>query len=216
MPIKFTIRALLSALCTAVVAQSNTPLAQGASVRTITPIFSQLLSLALPTGFMPAFEDAKGNQYIHESVLQGESLKSWSQMLTITGAKGLAANPNITPNQFASGMAGGYKKSCPDSFTATGLGVNKLGGYDGFVAVISCGVAEPVGTPYSESTLLIVIKGENDYYTIQWAERGAASKTPIKYDPAKWVDRFNKLAPINLCPRIPSEQAPYPSCANRK
>jgi hypothetical protein len=220
---KLVILAVVSTLCLPVLAGNNAPplkevealRQQGYSVRTITPIFSQLVTFSFPKGFVPAFEDAKGGQYIQESVLKGESVKKWSQMVTITGAKGLASNPNITPAGFAGGMAGGFKRTCPDSYTATGLGEIKFGKHDGFVVVVSCGVANPVGESYSESMLLIVIKGESDYYTIQWAERGEASKTPIKFDNAKWVDRLKSLTPIKLCPIVPGERAPYPSCANR-
>lgn len=220
---KFALLAVVSVLCSSVLAEENAlPLKgvealtqQGYSVRTITPIFSQLVTFSFPKGFVPAFEDAKGGQYIQESVLKGESVKKWSQMITITGAKGLASSPNITPARFAGGMAGGFKRACPDSYTATGLGEIKFGSHDGFAAVVSCGVVNPVGEPYSESMLLIVIKGESDYYTIQWAERGKASKTPIKFDNAKWVDRFKRLTPIKLCPIVPGERAPYPSCTNR-
>ena len=221
---KFAVLAVVSALCSsALTEESASPLEQveasrqqGYSVRTITPIFSQLVTFSFPKGFVPAFEDAKGGQYIQESVLEGESVKKWSQMVTITGAKGLASNPNVTPARFAGGMAGGFKRACPDSYTATGLGEIKFGSHDGFAAVVSCGVANPVGESYSESMLLIVIKGESDYYTIQWAERGEASKTPIKFDDAKWVDRFKRLSPIKLCPIVPGELAPYPSCASRR
>jgi hypothetical protein len=188
---------------------------QGYSVRTITPIFSQLVTFSLPKGFMPAFENAKGGQYIQESVLEGESTTKWSQMITITGAKGLASNPNLTPTRFAGGMASGFKRACPDSFSATGLGEIKLDAHDAFIAVVSCGVAVPGADAHSETMLLIVIKGEADYYTLQWAERGAASKTPITFDNAKWADRLKRLAPIKLCPIVPGEAAPYPSCANR-
>lgn len=220
---KFAVLAVVSTLCSAVLAEDNAPplkgvealRQQGYSVRTITPIFSQLVAFSFPKGFVPAFEDAKNGQYIHESVLAGESVKRWSQMVTITGAKGLASNPNVTPARLAGGIADGFKRACPDSYTATGLGAIKFGSHDGFVAVASCGVANPVGEPHSESMLLIVIKGESDYYTIQWAERGEASKTPIKLDSAKWVDRLKRLSPIKLCPVVPGEQAPYPSCANR-
>lgn len=186
---------------------------QGYSVKTIAPIFGQLVMFSFPKGFTTVFEDAKGTQYIRESVLAGESIKKWSQMVTITGAKGLASNPNVTPQVFANGMAGGFKNACPTSFNGTGLGTFKLGSYDALAAVISCGVANPTGYPYSESMLLIVVKGERDYYTIQWAERSDASKTPIKFDEAKWTDRFKRLAPIKLCPIVPGESAPYPSCA---
>jgi len=219
---KFAALAVVSTLCSPVLAEGNAPplkevevlRQQGYSVRTITPIFSQLVTFSFPKGFVPAFENAKGGQYIQESVLEGESVKKWSQMITITGAKGLASNPNVTPARFAGGMAGGFKRACPDSYTATGLGEIKFGNHDGFVAVVSCGVANPVGESYSESMLLIVIKGESDYYTIQWAERGETSKTPIKFDNAKWGDRLKKLTPIKLCPIVAGEQAPYPSCAS--
>lgn len=187
---------------------------QGYPVRTITPIFGQLLMFSFPKGFTPAFEDVKAGQYIQESVLAGESTKKWSQMVTVTGAKGLASNPNVTPLILANKISGGFKNVCPASFSGTGLGATKLGNHDAFAAVISCGVANPTGG-YSESMLLVVIKGETDYYTIQWAERGTASASPIKFDEMKWADRLKKLAPIRLCPIVPGESAPYPSCVNR-
>lgn len=218
---KFAALAVVSALCSPVLAEDNVPpmkevealRQQGYSVRTITPIFSQLVTFSFPKGFAPAFQDAKGGQYIQESVLEGESVKKWSQMVTVTGAKGLVSNPTVTPANFAGGMADVFKRACPDSYTATGLGEIKFGSHDGFATFVSCGVASPAGEPYSESMLLIVIKGESDYYTIQWAERGEASKTPIKFDNAKWVDRFKSLTPIRLCPIVPGEKAPYPSCS---
>ena len=188
---------------------------QGHSVQTITRIFDQLLMFSFPKGFKPAFEDAKGGQYIQESVLDGESVKKWSQMLTITGAKGLAANPNVSPQAFANRMAGGFKNACPASFSAAALGAFKLGAHDAFGAVISCGVANPAGEPYSEAMLLIVVKGQSDYYTIQWAERGAASRQPIRIDDVKWQGRLKQLAPIKLCPVVPGEAAPYPSCVEK-
>lgn len=216
--------AVLSTLCSLSLAQDNGPKMnevdvlrqQGYSVKTITPIFSQLLMFSFPKGFVPAFEDAKAGQYIQESVLAGESLQKWSQMLTISGTKGLASNPNVTPMRFASSMAGGFKRTCPDSYSATSLGELKFGSHDAFAAVISCGVANPTGAPYSESVLAIVIKGEEDYYSVQWAERGEASQIPIKFDNAKWADRTRILLPIKLCPRVSGETAPYPSCANGK
>ncbi|MCX7180827.1 MAG: hypothetical protein NTX56_19355 [Proteobacteria bacterium] len=158
---------------------------QGYPVKTITPIFGQLLMFSFPKGFKPAFEDAKGAQYIQESVLDGETTAKWSQMLTVTGAKGLASNPGV------------------------------FGVHDAFAAIVSCGVASPTGASYSEAMLLLVIKGERDYYTIQWAERGTASASPLKLDDAKWQERFKKLAPIKLCPIVPGEAAPYPSCVER-
>lgn len=215
--------AILSTFCSLTLATDNAAKMkevdalrlQGNSVKTITPIFSQLVMFSFPKGFAPASENAKGGHYIQESVLQGESIKEWSQIITITGAKGLAANPNLTPTRFAKMMAGAFKRACPNSFMTTDLGEIRIDNHEAFAAVTSCGVSASSVEPRSESMLLIVIEGQNDYYTIQWAERGDATDTPITFDNAKWMDRLKQLMPISLCPIVPGEQAPYPSCANR-
>lgn len=185
---------------------------QGRPVRTVTRIFDQILTFSYPRGFKPALEDLKGGQYIQESVLDGESLQKWSQMLTITGAKGLASHPDVSPQGLANRIAGGFRSVCPTSFSGTALGAFRVGSHDAFGAIISCGVAGAPGEPHSESLLLVVVKGRSDYYTIQWAERGAASTQPIKPDDAKWQGRLKQLAPIKLCPVVPGEVAPFPSC----
>jgi hypothetical protein len=184
-------------------------------VKTVTPVFGQLILRSLPKGFKPAFENTAGNQYIHESVLTGESVEKWTQMITLTGVKGLSANSNATPQKFANGIGGGYKQACPESYSATGIGPGRIGGFDAYTAILSCGEAPSKGEPYSESMLLVVIKGESDYYTIQWAERGTASKLPIKVDHAKWIERMKSMSPINLCPIMAGESSPYTSCINR-
>jgi hypothetical protein len=190
---------------------------QGYSVGMVIPIFGQLLKFSVPKGFKPVVENTAAGQYINELVPDGETVKKWSQMITITGTKGLAQNPKANPQILANIIASGFKKACPDSYNAVGLGAIKLnGGYDAFGAVISCGFDNSKGDPFSETVLAIVIRGESDYYTVQWAERGDPSRVPIKYDETKWTDRVKKLAPIKLCPIVPGELAPYPSCVERK
>lgn len=187
--------------------------AQGYSVRMISPIFSQLVMLSLPKGFTTVFEDTSGSQYTREAVLDGESIERWSQMITVTGAKGLASNPRVTAQSFVEQIAGGFKSACPDTFSAEGLGALKISGRDAFIALAGCGTVASDGSTRSEAALLIAIKGAADYYTIQWAERGGASSWPMTFDDAMWKDRFNKLGPIKLCPIKPGEAPPYPSCA---
>jgi len=199
--------ALLNTICIA--AQAGEV---GQSIRAVTPIFSQLVVFSFPRGFVPAFENVKASSYIQESVPAGESVNKWTQMITITGAKDLALSPNVSPLIFADSVAAGFKRVCPDSFSATSLGESKLGGYNAFSAVISCGSASSTKEQYSESLLLIVVEGVKDYYTIQWAERGDASELPLKFESAKWTGRFKKLLPIKLCSLLPGEAAPYPSC----
>ncbi len=134
-------------------------------------------------------------------------------MITVTGAKGLASNPEQSPERFASGLAVGFRDACPDSFAAKGLGEPKLGGHEAFVAVISCGKVDDAAGARSESALVIVIKGRQDYYTLQWAERGRPSRQALSLDDPKWSARLKQLAPLALCPIVPGEAAPYPSCS---
>ena len=203
----FTLAALLCCGAFSALAQAPAP-AQVA--RAVTPVFSQLVSFSYPSGFVPAFEDSKPGGYIQESVLRGETLERWTQMLTLSGARDLAANAQMTPSRFAGSVASGFKHACPQSYAATGLGEFRLGIHDAFAAVIGCGMAP--GSARSEVALLLVVKGERDYYTLQWAERAEPVNGPIALDAAKWSERLQRLMPVKLCARLPGEAAPYPSC----
>jgi hypothetical protein len=110
------------------------------------------------------------------------------------------------------GMAGGYKRACPESYAAKVLSQTPLDGFETSVAVVSCGVSPATAGKTSESAMIVVVKGQTEIYTVQWAERGSPSATPMQIDDAKWLDRFKALGPIKLCPIIPGEKAPYPSC----
>ena len=186
------------------------------SARSISPIFSQLLAHAQPPGFKPVFEKTNGPHYIRESVLSGEDENNWSQMITVTGVRDLVSNPNASPRKFAEAMAAGFKRACPESFAASVLAEGKMGAYDAFSVLVSCGTSPTTGGKTSESALVTVIKGEKDYYTVQWAERAAPSTTPMAPNMAKWGERFRALSPIKLCRIVPGEAAPYPSCISGK
>ena len=202
--------ALGTLLASSALAQSPTP----AAFTVISPIFGQLVAFSMPPAFVTVFENTNGPNYIREAVLKGETVKDWTQMITVTGAKGTAANLKISPESFASSMAGGFKSACPDTFTAKGFGPAKFGDQDAYVAVASCGRVESSADKHSEAALIVTVKGSSDYYTLQWAERApAAGKNAI--DEAKWQARLRQLQPIRLCPIRPGERAPYPSCVSR-
>ena len=202
--------AALGMLVASAAAEAQAP----ASFTAISPVFSQLFAFAMPSSFVVVSENVNGPNYIREAVLKGETVERWTQMITLTAVKGLAGNPKVSPESFAGSIAGGFKTACPDSFTAKGFGATKFGDQDAYVAVASCGRVESSADKHSETALVISIKGNTDYYTLQWAERGpAAGKRPV--DEAKWQARLGQLQPIRLCPILPGERAPYPSCASR-
>jgi hypothetical protein len=188
---------------------------QGYSVTAVTPIYSQLVMFSYPPGFKPAYAKDSGAQYTQEYVLDGETVEKWSQMVTVTGAKGLAANQEVTPQRFLQHIAGGFQRACPSTFAAHAFGTLTISGHDAFAALVGCGTVSS-GVPRSEVAILLAVKGSADYYTIQWAERTQQSPQPPVLDPAKWLARLKLLNPIKLCARMPNEPAPYPSCLNQK
>jgi hypothetical protein len=190
-------------------------LAQATLVRNIAPVFGQLVSFPLPKGFIPVFENTKDNFYIWEAVPSGETVEKWTQMLTMTGIKGISSNPKINPQQVAFNIAGGFQRSCADTFAGTGVGITKIGGNDAFGVLVTCGIAnpqKPKEEQYSETAMIIAIKGETSYYTMQWAERGLPDTTKKPFDAPKWTSRSKQFESTRLCAIVPSESSPYPSC----
>jgi hypothetical protein len=184
------------------------------SFTVISPIFGQLVRFSMPSGFVAAGESTNGPSYIREAVLKGETASRWTQMITVTGAKGLVANPKVSPETFAASIAGGFKSACPDTFVVKGLGPTKFGDQEAYAAVASCGSVVSSPDKHGETALVVAVKGSADYYTLQWAERTPASAKPV-IDEAKWLERLHQLQPIRLCPIVPGESPPYPSCVSK-
>jgi hypothetical protein len=178
----------------------------------ISPVFGQLVSFSTPAGFVPVFENTKDTFYIRDAVPRGETLQQWTQMITVTGAKGAAGNPNLTAQALVAAIAGGFKQACPETFAVKGFGAAKFGEQDGFVAVAGCGKVNTSAEGHSETALIIAVKGSADGYSIQWAERGPPQAAIAAIDETKWQGRLHELMPIRFCPIVPGEAAPYPSC----
>lgn len=187
-------------------------LAEPERFTTIAPIFSQLLMMSQPANFAAAFEKTSGDRYIREAVPKGESVEEWTQMLTVTGAKGLAADAELTPEGFAGLLANGFKKRCPETFDSMPLGRLHIGESEGFAAVAGCGSYKSETGAHAETALIVTIRGVHDYYTIQWAERAPAAAAKPAIDKAAWMKRLSEIGPVKLCPIIEGEKAPYPSC----
>lgn len=193
-------------------AEHASPHGGGRSVGVITPIFSQLVYFHAPDNFVAVFENTHGDRYIHEWVLPGESVSNWTQMLTLTGAQDVSAeHPDATPKAFASGIANGFQRACPSSFAAKGIYEGQLNARDAFIMVVSCGNAA-ASAGRSETAVIAVVKGEKDFYTLQWSQRGDATPTPMDIDVNMWAGRMKSLMPLKLCSIVPGEQPPYPSC----
>src|SRR5579862_8637170 len=186
---------LLLALAIAVLA---VPAAASPNVVVTSPIWSQIVSFAMPHGFVTNFEKTTGAHYQREAVPKGESGDKWTQMITVTGERGIASQAGLTPELFAQNMASGFKRACPESFNAKPIGDGQTSGYASFTAILSCGTSPTTGGATSESAIVLVVAGKKDYYTIQWAVRTAPSAGPMNLDAAAWKARLAKLQPIEI------------------
>ena len=185
--------------------------AQNATV--IAPVFSQLITGPLPDGFAPVFENANATGYINEAVLKGETIETWTQLITLTGAKGLAVGDGATTAiGFADYLAGSYKSACPDTAVAEQFETPKIrGAREVFMGYLSCGSVN--NGPHSESMVFLVMVGAQDIYTLQWAERGDRASAGLGYAVDKWAGRLDlMLKSVRLCEILSGEAAPYPSC----
>jgi hypothetical protein len=206
----------LGLLCASVApSRAETPTAAPKPFTVVSPVFSQLVRFSMPAEFVAAHESTEGDFYIREAVPKGETVKVWTQMITITGSRGLATAANFTPQKLAASIALGFRKACPESFALRDLGETKLGGRDGYIAVASCGTVETSADKHSEAALIVAVSGTSDAYTVQWAERKPASSAAA-IDEAVWQGRLRKLMPIRLCAIVAGEAAPYPSCLQQK
>jgi hypothetical protein len=202
------------ALLSGSLALAETP----AAPRIATPVFSQLVVFSLPPEFKsgkPTYEKNSGSFYIREQVPEGETLGKWSRMITLTATRGLAANPDATPQAMLARMTADFQRNCPDTFSSAAPGSQKVDGYDAYEVIVSCGRVQSDKQSHSDSAIMLSVRGANDYYTLQWTERGRDSTQPLSIDVAYWTRQLARLNPIRLCPIVPGEAAPYPSCTAR-
>jgi hypothetical protein len=66
---------------------------------------------------------------------------------------------------------------------------------------------------FSESAIMLAIRGSADLYTLQWTERGAQSARPPAIDSGYWTRQLARLQPIKLCPLASGAGQPNPGCA---
>lgn len=181
--------------------------ALGESVTVVTPIYSQLVAFPTPADFKADYESEQQGTYILEFVPRAESVNTWSQMVTVTGAAGLAGQ--IPVEEFAERLAAGYQNTCPQTFAALKLDDPVIkGAVAAFAGYLGCGSTGA----QSEAMVFVIVQGRSEVYSLQWAERGPALTAPPNPDPAIWLTRAATLSQMRLCDPVEGEAAPYPTC----
>ena len=183
----------------------------GHTISTLVPVYSQSVKFSYPKGFKSAYEKAGASSYIHEWIPQEETLKNWTLMFTLTGDKDLSLSNGITPQHVASRVASGFRNACLSTFAAKTLGTESINGHEAFKAIVACGNVL-FGTPRSETTVLLVIKGSRDYYILQGAERSSPISKPPTLSESKATQVLNMIRPIKICPNPATTKARVASC----
>ena len=94
--------AVLAALVLPASAESERPKA----FTVISPVFGQLVTFSMPLNFAVVAEDTRGAHYTREAVPKGETSERWTEMITVTGEKGMTLTPGASPEMFAGTIAG--------------------------------------------------------------------------------------------------------------
>ncbi len=181
--------------------------------RIVTPVFHRLVAFSLPSSFRLGFERTTGNIYVREHVPEGQTVDDWSRMITLSGVQGMSYSPDATPQAYLQALARGFQRHCPDTFVAVDLGPQPLAREPSFATVVSCGRVTSGGKAHSETSVMVAIKGSDDFYALQWTEHGPDSAHPLTLDSKYWSARPAQLGPVQLCPIVPGEGPPYSSCA---
>ena len=173
----------------------------------VAPIYSQLVAVAVPAGFKAGFEHERKGSYTLELTPATESVDAWTQMITVTGEKGAAAQ--MTTADMAASIGRGYKDACPTSFSGRSLPAPKVrGATEVFAGYLGCGTSGG----HSEAMVFLVIKARSEIYTVQWAARGKPQDKPLDADASIWKPRADALGLTRICDKLAGEAAPYASC----
>lgn len=183
------------------------------STRTVIPLHGQLLVFQQPAGFELLGEQQQGALYLREALPAGEDRSNWTQMLTVLVHRGSPDGLEASPGALVRGLAAAYQQACPRSFATRALADAALPeGHPLYAAVLGCGSLGEGAQRRAEQVLVVTIKRAEVYFTLQWAQRGQAQERAPQLPMEQWAARFQQLAPLKVCDRLPGERAPYPSC----
>jgi hypothetical protein len=162
-------------------------------------MMSQAVLFQVPGNFHLLTETLNGTNYSQQWVPEGEQTWNWNQMISIGGNKDLAVTADVSPAYFATQLALSFKRKCPEGYAGADLGAMKVGSFDAHAAVVNCPQLFVNGQARSETVVMIAIKGQRDYFSLQWSERVAASNTVFDPKDAGVLERRARLAGAKLC-----------------
>jgi hypothetical protein len=153
------------------------------------------LLVAVPKGYKPDYNAKNARGIITEMVPQGESVKAWTEMLTVQ----IFFRSKPGPEAFKQRIAQGWIKACKGA-SAHPIAQGQENGYPFAVWMLACPRNAQTGKP--EWTWFKAIQGNDSLYVVQKA---------FKFEPAReQVIAWTKyLKGVSVCDtRLPERHCP--------
>ena len=119
----------------------------------------------LPQGFVVGHQERSAHANIMELVPAGETVETWTQMITLQTFYGLGG---VSPDTFASGLGNRWKEVCT-SGEAAKVRDDVERGYPISIWVFTCPTNPRTNKP--ENMFLKAIQGQDSLYIVQYAFR---------------------------------------------
>ena len=154
------------------------------------------LLTVLPKGYKVDFQERKNNVLITEMVPAAESVKNWTEMVTVQIFFGMK---NVTPEQFKQRMEQLWVGSCKGSEVHQ-IAQGPERGYPALIWMQSCPLNNATSKP--EITWLKAIRGNDSFYLVQKAFEFMPSKEQV-------VEWTQYLRGVYVCDtRVPDRPCP--------
>ncbi|MFG6488696.1 hypothetical protein ACG04R_18570 [Roseateles sp. BYS78W] len=200
-------------------AAPESPDAKTSAVLSVTPIFGELFATEMPLGFKLQAEVTQGATYRRSIILESDPDRGpWTQRFLVQGTAGQGAVAGVSPAAYAMQIAASFQKACPSTFMGSRVLEGRIRtGQPAYTMVIACGshTLTTNSQPTSEITLVSVIKGDKNVYSVQWSDRAAPIDKAPTPDRLLIQQRLRIMTSMLVCAPVEGETAPYPSCTSR-
>ena len=150
----------------------------------------------LPDGFKIDFQQRNKDMLISEMVPVKQSVKNWTEMVTVQVFYGLKA----TPDQFKAKIESGLATACPKSESRP-VAQGEENGYPSLVWLQNCPLNKATGKP--EITWFKAIQGNDSFYIVQVAFKAWPSKEQI----SQWMRYLKERDRLRHTPAGPGMRA---------
>jgi hypothetical protein len=134
------------------------------SAASAAPLEDENLLVAVPDGFVSGYQAAQGSMTMQEFVPRGQTVETWSRMVTVQ----VFHNLHASPDAFADNLRKGWLGACPGSQVSK-IKAGAVNGYAYALWRFTCPLNPSVGKP--ENMFAKFISGNDSFYSVQYAYR---------------------------------------------